>query len=322
MNITGTNNSVKGLNLGLGCLALLFNSIVILVFITTKDLRKNLFYRLLFSIYFSHAINSLAVVIMFWNFLRTIHVTGVCLIIPNIASAARVFSIGQIGIVALDRYQSSLTLTKTEIGKRRAILGNISIAFCLLVILTFSLLGAIFGKGDCIYKMFYGEATFTISRMITCWIIVCVFFVEIPLCILTFRNIRKMCTTVGIQVPLSTITTTSNENSSVSAFPNSISQANTTNTRANLKIKALIVISILVVTHATIFIPQVVVMVAYINNDNRRDILYDIFVLLQAINLLTDPITCFVTVRPLKQQVVNALMRLFCIRIEGEQTDA
>jgi hypothetical protein len=124
-----------------------------------------------------------------------------------VGSVTRIASITQTGIVAMDRFQTSLILTKPVFQSRQLKLGIISVTIFNILLITFSLLGVFLGEDDCVSKQYYSDSTRYVSCAITIWIIFGIFFIEVPLCIMTFYNIRKNCKSTGAKTNISCIKT-------------------------------------------------------------------------------------------------------------------
>lgn len=313
-NISEDNNysqsfPIMGINIGVGVLALILNFTVFTIFITSKELRLNLFYRLLFVIYLFHGLSSLAIVVEYYIFLYKTNVKILCTMIPVLLSGMRMASILQTCIVAADRFQASLLLTKSVLHRRRSQLGKVSIILCLSVFLIFTIIGGVSGTDNCVSKQFYGNATGLISQLSGFWILIGIFLVEVPLCIATFVNIKKACTIIGVHINLMSYQRTRNdsEGNICAIYPPPTVQGN-----MKLKIQALKVLTLLVTTHVLIFIPQVVMVVIVRLTNDTRDHFYDYGVLLQCLNYLIDPIMCFLTVKPYQKAFSMLLINCPC----------
>lgn len=309
-NITyyGDSSFLTSINLGIGVVATILNSVVFVLFVTSKELRRNSFYRLLLVIYLFHAIESVVVITQCWINLTGQNIRYVCQIIPIVGSVARMASITQTGIVAMDRFQASLMLTKPVLHSRRLKLGIISVTIFNILLITFSLFGVFLGEDDCVSKQYYGDSTRYVSRAIAIWIIFGIFFIEVPFCIMTFYNIRKKCKSTGAKTNISCIkTNTEGTDTGTSEEKN---KDNFPQGYKSLQISALKVLGLIVITHLLIFFPQFIMMIAFIGHENRREVLYDYAIFLQVLNYLIDPITCCMTVKPIRKALTTTMFKI------------
>lgn len=304
--------SIIGVNIGIGFFATVLNFVVFTVFITSKELRYNLFYRLFFVIHLFQLIGSFVIIVQYWIYLNASTIKFACTFVSVLGSVTRIASITQTGIVAFDRFQASLRLPKSVLHKRRSKLGKVSVCMCFSVFFLFCIIGGIYGTDNCTSKQWYGQITGTVSQMTACWIVICVFVVQIPLCIATFYNIRKICTTVKVTIQLDYMRSNIQEDKldrNLDKFPTPTVQGN-----IKFKMQALRVLSLLVTTYAVIFIPQIFIMILARGTDNHREKFYDYGIFLQGINYLVDPIICLLTVKPYREAFNVLFIKFLCCK--------
>lgn len=299
----GDSSFMMSINLGIGVVATILNSVVFILFVTSKELGRNSFYRLLLVIYLFHAVESVTVITQCWINLNGRNIRYVCQIMPIVGSVTRISSITQTCIVAMDRFQASLILAKPVLDSRRLKLGIISVIIFNILLITFSLLSVFLGQDDCVSKQYYGDSTLYVSRAIAIWIIFGIFFIEVPLCIMTFYNIRKKCKSTFAKMNISCIQT--NTEGSVEKNKNHFQQC-----YKSLQISALKVLGLIVTTHLLIFFPQIIMMIAFRGKENKREVLYDYGIFLQVLNYLIDPITCCMTVKPLRKALKTTMFKI------------
>lgn len=297
-DIKRTTLLLNSVNIGLGLAAIILNATAFIFFMKTKNLRCNLFYRLLFPILLLHSIGAIFLLTDQFFILQGIYsyyypyVYVVCLVHSMICMQS---SVTQTAIIAIDRYQASLPHIKSLILKRRQKLGIVSVAsFVLTVVFVYT---TVFRSAFLITdEVIISNAVVTSEIRIAVGVIyfLSIYIVEIPMCILTCLNIRKTIRTIGIRMvqPINT-------EIQVKDF-----QTPTVKKTARKKLNALKILFGLVVMHCLAFTPQLIMLVSSLGTIRNFDHSYSgIFRLFSLVLYIMDALFVFSTVRPLKEEL-------------------
>ena len=294
-------------NIVTGFMAIFLNIAIVIIFIMSKELRTNLFYRLLIPINIFHCVAGCSAITH--TFLSEGNAVVACRIMFVLGVSSRLSSISQISVVSVDRYQASQPLPKSVLLRRRQKLGFLSIGITILMFLVTSIIVGIDTE-------FYPCESFQSNRpssdilviIVSLVTVICIFAVEIPFSALTFHRLRKSLITVGVKVRFNNDSSAARNTSSdrgirIENYPTPTLQKN-----HRLKLRALKTVVILMSTHAVIFVAQVILV--NIARVYSQDSFVNYFIFLSLLNYFCDALICICTVQPIQTEIKKVLS--FC----------
>ncbi|CAC5356415.1 unnamed protein product [Mytilus coruscus] len=258
-----------------------------------------------------HIVSAVGVLLGYTCIQKALDMRIVCASGRFIMLATNTSSITQTAVVSIDRFQSSRCLSKTVITMRRLKLGIVSIVLCCVIYIFFSVMGG-FGYKEqmtCTSHKDLTEGTVftTVKNIFGASVFICIFVIDIPLCILTFVNIKKNCNTIEYNVSFtSKCAVTENKN------PVRMSCRYQPVIRwrlEKLKFQAFKVLCLLVLSHTVTYIFYIVLF-GLGKKIKEQYIFKELIICASVINFVVDPIVCILTIR----RIQRILIRFVCRR--------
>lgn len=298
--------SLVFVNIGLGIFGITLNSFVVVVYFLNKGFRTNIFYNLLFSINIMHIFSAVGI---FLGYSCSRDLKMECAIGRVLLLGTSISSIIQTAMVSIDRFQSSRCVSRSVLVTRRLKLGQFSIVLCCIVYILFIVIGIVGYKEhmECTSQQaLNGGTTLTVLRI--CFassILICIFAIDIPLCMLTFFNIKRNCNTIAYNVSFRNSLTEIRNSSRIKDRSTALKKRKI----EQLMVQAFKVVCLLVLSH---FVTYTFQMLLFLFGSNIQETYFfkDLVICFSVINFLVDPLVCILTVR----RVQRTLIRLFCRR--------
>lgn len=285
-------------SLVIASIALIANTFVFMLFIATKHLRQNLFFRLLFAVFLYHSLSCFTILINQTYVTKRTNLH--CVILKVIGTSCRLGSVTQLAIIAVDRFQATLPKCKSVILSRRKRLGIVSMIVSGFIFVGYLTVGLLFGTGKCTMFNGYGDASSYIRSVTAHWIVISIFFFEVPFLVATVINVKRTCKRIGVCLSAGPVLRHNEGSSNICVYPTPTVQQS-----IRQKVKALKILTILIATHVIIFVPQLAIMIVGEIMDTPKSILFNYGVLLQAVNFFIDPIVAMITVKQLNKCIIT-----------------
>ncbi|CAG2242868.1 unnamed protein product [Mytilus edulis] len=192
---------IDWINLTCSVLSVIVNTVALCVFLMSKCVRSNLFYRLVFCI---TGFNELYAFQFTLHYTLTISTTNklkyVCSIMSAVAAICFGATSAQLAVVAVDRFQASFPKPTTILQRRRVFLGYFAFVIDVCIVVFYVSIAALYGEpevADCQDSVkVYGYISYSVTVAEGVWTLCCVILVEIPFCLGTIYRIKQ----TGIKV--------------------------------------------------------------------------------------------------------------------------
>ena len=260
-----------------GISTVLLHCIVLVTFLGAKNLRPNLFYRILMPVNLMEVFVGVSVVtlLLFDIFIGS---GNICLLLLIICIASGMTTASQLSIVSVDRYQSTMSVSKLTLYRRRYKLVKVALGLAILafMICTVSYV-LLFRLSD---ETCRPINIFPLNVIVAVWYTICIFLVELPFSLMALAKIRKCIRTVSVQVRVIHVQPLGDQN----VFNNEDIHYPTPTVQKNRKLKfaAIKTLLLLVISHVVTFLPQIVLI------SLAENMIYDLKIITTFLNYSND----------------------------------
>lgn len=303
-NMNKTNTTPYQLHLyfthiGIGSVCAILDTVICVVFLTSKALRCNMFYRILFPLFVFHFLGATSITIRCELILFDVDIKYLCSFLSLVGLTSRLLSASQTAIISADRYQATFITTTSTLQRRRRRLGVVAIIVAIFVILVYTTLWGIDMDPTCDSMMSHDKTEDVIAGIATFWIIVNIFLLEIPFTTLTAKNIKQRSTKIGVSVIFTVPRSTASHRQTriINCTPPSIQK------KMKIKIQALKILILLVVCHIITFLPQIGLLIAFRGYDNYQKLLLGCNIILTLTNYTMDGLLCMLLIKPFRERI-------------------
>ena len=294
------------IHIGIGSVCAILDTVICVVFITSKSLRCNMFYRILFPLFVFHFLGATSITIRSELVLFDVDIKYLCSFLSLVGLTSRVLSASQTAIISVDRYQATFVTTTSTLPRRRRRLGVAAFIIAFFVILVNTTLWSIDMDPTCDSMMSHDKTEDIIAGIAAFWIIVNIFLLEIPLTTLTVKNIKQRSTKIGVNVIFTVPCGTANhrQTSINICTPPSIQK------KMKIKIQALKTLILFVLCHIITFLPQIGLLIAFRGYDNYRKLLLSCNIILTLTKYMMDGLLCMLWIKPFRERIVMSVYHI------------
>lgn len=294
------------IHIGIGSVCAILDTVICVVFITSKDLRCNMFYRILFPLFVFHFLGATSIAIRSELVLCDVDIKYLCSFLSLVGLTSRLLSASQTAVISADRYQATFITTTSTLQRRRRRLGVVAIIIAFLIILVNMTLWSLDMNPTCYSMMFHDKTEDIIAGIAVFWIIVTIFLVEIPLTTLSAKNIRHRSTKIGVNLIFTVPRGTANHRQLriSNCIPPSIQK------KMKIKIQALKILIVLVLCHIITFLPQIGLLIAFRGYDKYQKFLLACNIILTLTNYMMDALFCMLLIKPFRERIAMSVYRI------------